>query len=97
MFIRRRKYAELIEACTFVSLVCLIIVATSLSTQEWTYATASVVDNGEDVKDSTVNHGLFAGTLVRRILDSPKSYDIHCKNSNHEFQFIINFLQIYRH
>ncbi|XP_015115042.1 uncharacterized protein LOC107039772 [Diachasma alloeum] len=77
MFIRRRKYPELIEACAAVSLVCLIIVSASLATQEWTTATASVVDKVEGVKDSTVKYGLFAGTLIRRILDSPKSYDIY--------------------
>ncbi|XP_011307530.1 uncharacterized protein [Fopius arisanus] len=39
--------------------------------------TASVVDDVEDVDDSTINQGLLAGTLIRRILDSPKAYDIY--------------------
>lgn len=75
----RRKHSEFIQWSAVVSLTCLIIVSVSLGTDGWITATAKVVGDVEVVGDSTINYGLTKGTLIRRILTSPKAYDIHCK------------------
>lgn len=73
----KREHINYLQWSAAVSLVCAILGTISLSTDFWINGTAK--SNITDVQDSDINYGLFSGTLVRRILLSPKSYDIYCK------------------
>ncbi|XP_044002539.1 uncharacterized protein LOC122848508 isoform X2 [Aphidius gifuensis] len=73
----KRKYGEFIEICAFISLVSLTMTGVSLLTQDWINGSASVVDSTNDVQDSTINYGLWGGTLIRKITLSPREYNIY--------------------
>ncbi|KAG8033979.1 hypothetical protein G9C98_008460 [Cotesia typhae] len=71
----KREHVNYLQWSAAVSLVCAIVGTISLSTDFWINGTAK--SNITDVQDSNINYGLFSGILIRRILLSPKSYDIY--------------------
>ncbi|XP_057318538.1 uncharacterized protein LOC130663371 [Microplitis mediator] len=73
----RRDHVNYLQWSACVSLISAILGTISLSTEGWVTASAKVDGSIEDVQESTINYGLFTGILIRRILASPKSYNIY--------------------
>lgn len=72
-----RKYVAFIYATIFLSVLSLIAICVSMGTEGWIQATASTVKVTDSVQDSKVYQGLFGGTLVRRLLQTPRTYELY--------------------
>ncbi|XP_015606708.1 uncharacterized protein LOC107273242 [Cephus cinctus] len=72
-----RKYAVFLHVTVLLSISSLIIICISMGTEGWISAPTSVVRESQTIEDSDVNHGLFKGTLIRRLVQTPRNYDIY--------------------
>lgn len=85
----KRKYCNYIKACVVVSTVSIITTAVTFTSKKWIYGSATVVKDINEVEDSTINYGLWGGTLIRKITQSPRTYDLF-SNDNNNNKFVIN-------
>lgn len=86
-----KKYAVFLTLTTSISIVSVVIICVSMGTEGWAYATVSPV-SGITYGDSDTNHGLFRGSLTRRLTQTAVNYDLYRK-----IKLLVLHYRKYRH
>lgn len=71
-----KKYAVFLSVTALMSIASVVIISVSMGTTGWIYATVTSV-SGITFADSEAHHGLFKGSLMRRLVQTPVEYDLY--------------------
>ncbi|XP_012259834.2 uncharacterized protein LOC105688260 [Athalia rosae] len=72
-----KKYSMFLTVTAFMSIVSVTIICISMATENWISSTVSPASGLIAYGNSEVNYGLFEGTLIRRIVQTPTIYDLY--------------------